>query len=140
MEILGKTRVVLDSNIYISALLFGGKPLRAVQLAEQGAFILLTSPPIQSEVESTLTAKFGYSRAMIRKSCHRVWRCAEQIEPIMHVDICRDEDDNRILECAIAGGASYIVTGDRDLLDLPSVSQYIILKVDAFLKVMESED
>jgi putative PIN family toxin of toxin-antitoxin system len=139
MEILGKTRVVLDSNIYISALLFGGKPLRAVQLAEQGAFILLTSAPIQSEVENILATKFRYSRAMIHKSCHRVWRFAERLEPIIHVDICRDDDDNKILECAIAGDASYIVTGDRDLLDLPSVSQYTILKVDAFLKVMESE-
>jgi predicted nucleic acid-binding protein len=54
------------------------------------------------------------------------------------VDLCRDDDDNRILECAIEGDAHYIVTGDRDLLDLPAVSQYTILNVDAFLRIMQA--
>ena len=139
MGILSKTRVVLDSNIYISAFLFGGKPLRAVQLAEQGAFVLLISASIQAEVEGTLAQKFGYSRSMIRHSCNRIWILAKQIDPNLRVDLCRDEDDNRILECAIAGDARYIVTGDRDLLVLPGVSQYTILKVDAFLQILQSE-
>jgi len=63
---VGETRVVLDSNIYISAIVFGGKPLRAVQLAEQGAFILLISCPLQAEVRRILAKKFGYSSAMIQ--------------------------------------------------------------------------
>lgn len=138
MQILGNTRVVFDSNIYISAFLFGGKPLRAVQLAEQGAFLLLISTHVQAEVEAALAEKFRYSPAMIRKSCDRVWKLAERIAPAIRVDLCRDEDDNRILECAIAGAAQYIVTGDRDLLDLPPVSDYTILKVDAFLKLIEA--
>jgi putative PIN family toxin of toxin-antitoxin system len=138
MRITDKTRVVLDSNIYISAFLFGGKPLQAVQLAEQGAFILLISAPLQAEVEGALAEKFGYSPAMIHKSCTRVWKLARQIVPEIHVDLCRDDDDNRILECAMAGDARYIVTGDRDLLDLPALSQYTILKVDAFLQTMQT--
>jgi putative PIN family toxin of toxin-antitoxin system len=138
MRIPGETRVVLDSNIYISAFLFGGKPRQAVQLAEQGVFILLISAPIKSEVEDTLAEKFGYSQAMIYDSCHRVWDIARQITPTVRVDLCRDDDDNRILECAMAGDARFIVTGDRDLLDLPVVSQYTILKVDAFLQIMHA--
>ena len=133
---MGKTRVVFDSNIYISAFLFGGKPLQAVQLAEQGAFILLISAPVQAEVEGALAEKFGYSRIMIHNSCDRVWEFAKQVVPTIQVNLCRDDDDNRILECAVAGDAHYIVTGDRDLLDLPAVSQYTILKVNAFLQIM----
>jgi uncharacterized protein len=138
MGIVGKSRVVLDSNIYISAIMFGGKPLRALKLAEQGAFILLVSLPLQAEVKRTLVNKFAYSSAMLQLSCNRAWNVAEVIAPIIRVDLCRDDDDNRILECAIEGDAHYIVTGDRDLLDLPSVSQYTILKVDDFLRIIES--
>ncbi len=138
MGIVGETRVVLDSNIYISAIMFGGKPLRAVQLAEQGAFILLISVPLQAEVIRTLAKKFSYSSAMIQMSCNRVWNVAKEIAPVIRVDLCRDDDDNRILECAIEGDAHYIVTGDRDLLDMPAVSQYTILNVDEFLRIMQA--
>jgi len=138
MGIVGETRVVLDSNIYISAIMFGGKPLRALQLAEQGAFILLISAPLQAEVKRTLAKKFAYSSAMIQMSCNRAWSAAREIAPIIRVDLCRDDDDNRILECAIEGEAHYIVTGDRDLLELPAVSQYTILKVDEFLRIMQA--
>lgn len=139
MGTLSKPRVVLDSNIYISAFLFGGKPLQVVQLAERGAFILLISASVRSEVEDTLAEKFGYSSAMIHNSCNRIWTLATQIVPAIRVDLCRDEDDNRILECALAGDARFIVTGDRDLLDLPHVSRYTILRADAFLQIMQGE-
>ena len=140
MVIPGETRVVLDSNIYISAFLFGGKPLRAVQFAEEGAFILLLSAAIKAEVEETLAEKFGYSDAMIRNSCGRVWDFATEVAPTFRVELCRDDDDNRMLECAIAGDARFIVTGDRDLLDLPSVSQYSVVKVGAFLQILQLAD
>jgi predicted nucleic acid-binding protein len=75
---------------------------------------------------------------MIQLSCNRAWSVAKEIAPLIRVDLCRDDDDNRILECAIEGDAHYIVTGDRDLLDLPAVSQYTILNVDAFLRIMQA--
>lgn len=109
-----------------------------MQLAEQGAFVLLISAPVQAEVEGALAEKFGYSRAMIHNSCNRVWKLAKQINPTIRVDLCRDDHGNRILECAMAGDARFIVAGDRDLLDLPAVSQYTIPKVDAFLQLMQA--
>ena len=138
MDNLNQTRVVLDSNIYISALLFAGKSLRAVQLAEEHKYSLLISDPIQVEVERVLAGKFAYSQAKIAASCKRIWNIAERIVPTICIDLCRDPTDNRVLECAVAGDAHYIVTGDRDLLDMPPVLQFTILKVDAFLQRMQT--
>ncbi|MGA2674126.1 MAG: putative toxin-antitoxin system toxin component, PIN family [Terracidiphilus sp.] len=140
MDSLSKTCVVLDSNIYVSAFLFAGKPLRVVQLAEEHQYRLLISDPIQTEVERVLAVKFAYSQTMIAASCKRIWKIAERIVPAIHIDLCRDPADNRILECAVAGDAHYIVTGDRDLLDMPQVFRFTILKVDAFLQRMQTGD
>jgi putative PIN family toxin of toxin-antitoxin system len=134
MDRFGETRVVLDSNIYVSALLFRGKPLQAVQLAEESKYTLLISDPIQVEVERILRERFGYSQAMIAKSCRRIWSRAERVFPTIRVELCRDPDDNRVLECAVAGGAQYLVTGDRDLLDMPPAFPFTILKVADFLQ------
>ncbi|HZB87622.1 MAG TPA: putative toxin-antitoxin system toxin component, PIN family [Terracidiphilus sp.] len=138
MEYLAKPRVVLDTNVYVSALLFGGKPGRVVRLAEWGAFTLLISAPLRAEVEDVLARKFGYARAMIRKACEPIWNIAERIEPAFRVDLCRDPADNRVLECAITGEAHCIVTGDRDLLDLPAVTAYRILRPEEFLQAMDA--
>ena len=139
MDHLSQTRVVLDSNIYVSAFLFGGKPLRAVQLTEERAFCLLISDPLQAEVERVLAEKFAYSQAMLAKSCWRIWKTAERIVPEIHIDLCRDPTDNRILECAVTGEAHYLVTSDRDLLDMPPVFRFKILKADAFLRQMQNQ-
>jgi putative PIN family toxin of toxin-antitoxin system len=140
MDHLGQTRVVLDSNIYISAFVFSGKPYLAVQLAEERKYSLLISDPLQAEVERVLAGKFAYSQVMLTKSCKRVWKIAERIAPQIHIDLCRDKADNRVLECADAGDADYLVTGDRDLLDMPPVFRFTILKVDAFLQRMQNEN
>jgi hypothetical protein len=73
------TADVLNANIYVSAPLFGGKPLRVVRLAEAGGLTLLVSPPIHTEVEAVLAEKFGFSPLMIRKACDPLWKLAELI-------------------------------------------------------------
>ena len=63
-------RVVTDTNIYISAFVFGGVAERVVRLAEQQRFLLYISSAIVGEVEEVLTEKFGYSPDALRV----VWR------------------------------------------------------------------
>ncbi|MGB6973803.1 MAG: putative toxin-antitoxin system toxin component, PIN family [Terracidiphilus sp.] len=134
----GEIRAVLDSNIYISGLLFGGLPFRVLRLAEAGAFRLVSSTAIQQETERVLAKKFAYSRRMIRQSCGPLWKIAEWVEPAIRVDICRDPDDNKVLECALAGETEYVVTGDRDLLELPPVTQYAVTNAAGFLGALEA--
>jgi putative PIN family toxin of toxin-antitoxin system len=113
------TRVVLDTNVYISALMFGGLPGSLLDLAFLRAFTLIISPALLDELDEKLQAKFemtiedaAFLRARLRK-------IAQVVEPKQSLTvIAEDTDDNRVLECAVEGHADVILSGDRHLLKL----------------------
>ena len=109
-------RVVIDTNIYISALVFGGRPSAVVQLAESGAFQVVVSTNIKDELVETLTTKFGWTAGRVERACRELWHEAHWVLPAQEVEASRDPDDNPILGCALESGAHAIVTGDQDLL------------------------
>jgi putative PIN family toxin of toxin-antitoxin system len=112
--------VVLDTNIIISALVFNGREREVLGFAALGLYELHLSPYILDEVEGVLRNKFTWSDARIAKSIKTVRGLARLETPKEQVmQITRDTDDNRILECALSASADYLVTGDkRDLLPL----------------------
>ncbi len=63
---------------------------------------------------------------------------ALMVEPHSQVSMCRDENDNRVLECAIDGQADFIVSGDTDLLELQTFQGIAILTVRDFLNRIEN--
>ncbi len=112
-------RVVLDSNIYISGLVFGGIPGAVLVLARIDRFVLCTSEHILEEVENTLAMKFSWSAEQVRRACAPYWKIASLIKPTKALSIvAADPDDDRVLECALDGNADLIVTGDAHLLNL----------------------
>jgi putative PIN family toxin of toxin-antitoxin system len=126
-------RVVVDTNVLVSGLLFGGKPAAILDLALDQAFVLLNSSAMEIELIRVLTSKFYVSNAGVTGIIALIRSSSESIRTETKLTLCRDESDNRILECALNGDASYIVTGDRDLLDLPSFHHSSILRPDEFL-------
>jgi putative PIN family toxin of toxin-antitoxin system len=126
-------RAVLDTNIYVSAIEFGGKPRRVVDWIGQGNLQLLVSIPLRLELERILESKFGYDSARLEFTASVLWRDAEWIFPRRRISFCPDETDNRVLECAIEGKAGFIVTGDRHLLNLAPIPGLTILTADAIL-------
>ena len=111
-------RVVLDTNVWVSGIVFGGVPLRILEMALDSDFDLVVSADIINEVESVLRSKkFGYSANEIRDVVQPLLDVADFVIPQNRVtEIKRCPADNRILECALEGKAEYIVTGDmRDL-------------------------
>jgi putative PIN family toxin of toxin-antitoxin system len=126
-------RVVLDTNIYVSALRYGGKPKQVLDLALNGSLRLLISAPLKLELERVLRDKFDITARKIAESAELLWSDAEWIVPAYHLNLCLDESDNRVLECALEGKAGYIVTGDRHLLNLQPLEGLAILSPDAFL-------
>jgi hypothetical protein len=66
-------RAVVDTNVYVSALVFGGVPALALQLAELGAFQLVASREIREELVATLTGKFGWSKDRAESACRELW-------------------------------------------------------------------
>jgi putative PIN family toxin of toxin-antitoxin system len=125
--------VVLDSNVYLSAVLFGGNPRSILEAAHAGLFELVSSPAICAEVERVLREKFKWPEGRIEEAGVVLWRQAVQVVPKVRIDDCRDPDDNRVLECAVASSASVIVTGDQHLLSLHPYSGIAIMKPKRFL-------
>src|SRR5579863_4440026 len=112
-------RIVVDTNVIVSALIFGGLPRRVLDLAAQGVCQLYFSAPIQNEVERVLEEKFGWSRDQIRARVGTVFSWGTSVHPLMSLAVIKDDpDDNRILECAVEAEAQAIISGDRDLVRL----------------------
>ena len=126
-------RVVLDSNVIISAFLFGGKPARIIHLAEDGFIRPIYSLLLRDEVEGVLTEKFQWTRTRIALACGPLWAAGECVVPQTRVDACIDPDDDRVLECALEGRAHCIVSGDKHLLKMLHFEKIPILTPGAFL-------
>lgn len=112
-------RVVYDSNVFILALLFDG-PLRVIlKMARERKVVLITSKPILTETAGKLREKFKWPEHNIQKFLKQMNRLAKIVNPKDNLNIItEDESDNRILECALAGQAHIIISGDKHFLRL----------------------
>lgn len=130
--------VTADTNIFISALVFGGGPGRFLEAARRGLFRLDLSPAILAETLRVLAEKFDWSQPMLDLAEHRLTEIAILALPAISIDaVPADPDDNRVLECAVAAGSRYIVSGDGDLLGLGSYESIRILRVSDFLAMLQ---
>ena len=109
-------KVVFDTNVLISAFVFKGISLQVYRhCIEQGT--LLTSDWIQAELERVLVEKFKFSASETTFVLTLVKEKANLITPNTELPtICRDPDDNNVLQLAESAYADYIITGDKDLL------------------------
>ena len=112
--------LVLDSNVYISAVLFGGKPRQVIQAALAGRIRLAVSASILEEIEGVLRGKkFKFPEAAAREIVSEISSLAEVYELSEKVSCIRgDPSDDRILECALSASAAAIISGDSHLLAL----------------------
>jgi putative PIN family toxin of toxin-antitoxin system len=128
------TRIVLDTNVIVSALVFGGVPRTVLELAESGQCELFYSESIQNEVRRVLTEKFGWAPATLHEVLPVLWNMGESVTPRIAIRaVPNDPADDRILECAQAANASFIVSGDRHLLALRSYKSISIVTPRQFL-------
>jgi uncharacterized protein len=129
-------RVAPDTNIYVSALNFGGVPERFLRVAEAGIIQVVTSDAILAELTSVLRGeKFLWPDEEIRKALRQLARFTEHVEPTRLLSVIQEDPaDNRILECAEAGKVDYIISGDRHLLRLEQHGDTPIIKVADFMR------
>jgi uncharacterized protein len=113
----GGLRVVLDSNVYVSAFTHPqGLSFWIWRQALRRRYRLLISPAIVNEVGGVLRAKFVWDDLHIISRLKLLAKAAEIVIPTANLkEIEEDDDDNRILECAIAGHTNLIVSSDRHL-------------------------
>jgi uncharacterized protein len=127
--------VTADSNIYISALNFGGAPDKLLDMARAGEIELHISEDILSEIMRVLHDKFRWSDEALALAKDRLADFTKTIQPGQAVQIVTaDPTDNKILDCALAGKSDYLVTGDKHLLDLGQVGDVKIVKPADFLR------
>ena len=125
---------VLDANIYVSALAFGGKPKRAFQFGITRRGDVAISDPIRTEVLRTLRDKFRWSEERLTEADSLIGTAARSVVPTVTLHVIeRDPDDDRVLECAVTAKAELIVTGDSDLLSLGVYEGIEIIQVAEFL-------
>lgn len=134
----GVIRVVLDTNVLVSALLFSGELARIVTGWKSGAFVPVLSRETFDEFRKVLAyPKFELTAQEI------VALIEDEILPFCEVvdvaeetrGICRDADDDQFLACALAASAAYIVSGDKDLLDMGQFKGVKIIIPREFLKM-----
>jgi putative PIN family toxin of toxin-antitoxin system len=136
-------KVVFDTNVYLSAILFGGKPEVLLRLARSGdkRIELFTSSSILKEIAKVLSSnKFNWPEPRVIKVIRHIAKIAEVVEPKSTVSILKDKSDNQILQCALESKADFIVPGDKHLLDLGQYENIPILKPAQFLKLLEEEE
>jgi uncharacterized protein len=115
-------RVTADTNIFISGLNFRGKPFEILTLTHAGVIEVAMSDAIMTEIKRVLSVKFKWPDEDITAIEKQIKSFTRHVDPQQTVDIVKeDATDNRIIECAIAGGSEYRVTGDKHLL---KVGQY----------------
>lgn len=112
-------RLVLDTNVLVSALSWPGNERRVLLACAGGAHQLVVSREILGELARVLRSKFRVPPEKAGAYLRWVEEGADVVTPARRVRaITADEADNRVLECALAGRADAIVTGDRHLLVL----------------------
>jgi len=127
-------RAVIDTNVIISALFWGGRPRRVVDLAAAGCFQAVTSPELLAELDTVLAEDFDVPPERLDLILRDVLSYAELIVSVEELEApVRDAADLVVIACALAGPADVIVTGDRDLLDLDQFRGVRILSVSEFL-------
>ncbi len=113
------TRIVFDTNVYLSALFWKGIPFQLFQKSLRGEISSYTSRPILKEVEEKLLGKFAVPPDRAGEFLEIIVFNSAVVNPKRHLKVVKaDSSDNKIIECAIAAKASYIISGDKHLLDI----------------------
>ncbi|HEX2465913.1 MAG TPA: putative toxin-antitoxin system toxin component, PIN family [Thermoanaerobaculia bacterium] len=127
-------RIVLDTNVFVSGVFFGGPPGRILEAWRDGSAEIVVSREILEEyvrVGEELAVKFpgveGPALDLVSVSAILV-----AASPLFE-RASRDSEDDKFLACAVAAGVEYVVSGDRDLLDLSPYGAVRVLKPRAFI-------
>lgn len=127
--------IVIDTNVLISGLLFGGRPRQLLNQVNATGIVIITSETLIAELKRVLLTKFKITLSHWRLIEQNIRSSASLVASTNTIRILKDEPDNRLLEAAVAGGCSYIVTGDKLLLALGNYEKVKVLNVNQFLNL-----
>ncbi|MBI4130649.1 putative toxin-antitoxin system toxin component, PIN family [Candidatus Roizmanbacteria bacterium] len=130
-------KVVLDTNVYLSGIIFGGKPKIILSLIQSNKLQNYTSLQILLELSDKLHQKFLWTALDVQYALKAISITSIVIKPKLPLTVIRqDPTDNKILECARDAKVDYIITGDKHLLQLKRFGGIEIVRPGEFLKKM----
>jgi putative PIN family toxin of toxin-antitoxin system len=134
-------RVVLDTNVLISAVIYGGNPRRVLEAVISGTVQMSVSEDLVQELQDVLQRpQFGLSIQYIHNTVAEFTSLAEWVAPQKHHElVVEDSSDNLILDCAVAAEADYLVTGDSHLLRLHKFGEMRIVTPQELLEVLQRQ-
>ena len=125
-------KIVIDTNVLISGLFFGGYPGQVLKYVCDGYFTSCISKDILKEYNDTLE-KLAEKYEMINKTMLKPFlKEALLIEQKSALKVCRDSDDDKFINCAIDAKAVYVVSGDDDLISLKEIKGIEIITARDF--------
>ncbi|OGP83002.1 MAG: putative toxin-antitoxin system toxin component, PIN family [Deltaproteobacteria bacterium RBG_16_54_11] len=133
-------RVVLDTNVLVSALLFETTLSRVIDLWQGGAIVPVISKDTFQELQTVLAyPKFSLTpnetRAILEQEILPFFEVIDVSEEVK--GICNDPADDKFLACALSASAEYLVSGDKALTDLKQYKSAKIIKPSEFLKLFD---
>jgi len=133
---------VLDTNVWVSALLWGGKPAAIVKAAEKGKLRIFISEEIATKISQVLAypkiEKIYKTELRRQELIEQVLKTAKFVKATTKVEVVNEHPaDNKFIECALAAKANYIVSGDNHLLNAVSYKEIQISSVSDFLELTE---
>jgi putative PIN family toxin of toxin-antitoxin system len=136
-----RLRVVLDTSVLVSTLLTRGEIMRQVMGAwEEGEFVMLFSPQTRAELIAVLAYPEIQKRSVIPLEgfAESLARFSLNIGGKIEVKgVCRDAKDDKFLACAVEGNAQYLVSSDRDLLEIGKYQNIPIINPGQFLVALQ---
>lgn len=129
-------KITIDSNIFISAAISGGKPEQILSLARRKKMEIFVSYAIIMEVVKTLKNKFYWTNQQIELVLEDIQKNTTTVFPNNKIDIIKIKpSDNRILECALEAKVDFIVSGDKKhILPLKKFRGIKIVNANDFLE------
>lgn len=132
------SKVVIDTNIWISGLFWGGIPFQVLEKFYRRLIISCFSKEIFDEWNDKVgtLAQITGKLELYLKDKRLIEKNSLFVFPQEKVEICRDPDDDKFLEAAIAADANFLISGDKDLLSLKKIKNSRILTPKQFLKLL----
>lgn len=128
-------RVVVDTNVYISAIFWGGKPRHVIDLGRDGEIQIFTSEDIEQEILDKLMTKFGMNSDDAGRVMADFSTFTKLIRVSRRIHVVKDDpDDDKFIECAVECNAEFIISGDKHLLNMRKYEGIDIMNVATFLK------
>jgi uncharacterized protein len=130
-------RVTLDTNIYVSALNFGGKPAQLLGMAQARTIRIDISDAIMAELIRVLREDFAWDGYGIHFMREKLIKITNRVTPTRTLKVVDDPDDDRILECAVEAGSEFFVTNDKAILRLGEYNGIKMIRAVDFLQQVQ---